>query len=235
MRNSVAYRMYRTLLLWMIAVAGAGCSREDPLWVAIPDQALLNAVIRAGADRDGDGRISQEEAASVTSLDIPPSGIRSLEGLLEFIHLDTLSVDMNPLDSLDLRDLPAIRYLDCSNCDLVALDLTGNSGLIDLNCGRNRLKELDLSGIPSLRKLACNNNLLDQINLKSNPMLEKMISCGNRLQLLDLSANTSLNMIGIDNMPMLSEVCVWILPFPPDGVEILMEYSPGVIFTTDCP
>lgn len=61
-----------------------------------------------------------------------------------------------------------------------------------------------------------------------------MISCGHRLTSLDISFNTSLVKIGIDNMPMLVEVCVWALPFHPPGVEILMDYSPNVVFTTGC-
>ncbi len=35
-------------------------------------------------------------------------------------------------------------------------------------------------------------------------------------------------------MPMLFEVCVWELPFPPEGVEIDTTDSPNVCFETDC-
>jgi len=55
-----------------------------------------------------------------------------------------------------------------------------------------------------------------------------MISCGNLLTELDISNNTQLVRIGFDNMPMLHEVCVWTLPFPPPGVELLMDYSLNV-------
>jgi len=38
----------------------------------------------------------------------------------------------------------------------------------------------------------------------------------------------------IQEMPSLYEVCVWVVPFPPDGVEVETRGSPNVYFTTDC-
>jgi hypothetical protein len=57
-----------------------------------------------------------------------------------------------------------------------------------------------------------------------------MISCGNQLTFLDISQNIQLKTVGIDNMPMLQKVFVWELPFPPEGVTVLMDYSPRVVF-----
>ncbi len=34
-------------------------------------------------------------------------------------------------------------------------------------------------------------------------------------------------------MPTLYQVCVWELPFPPEGVDVDMTDSPNVYFTTD--
>jgi hypothetical protein len=38
----------------------------------------------------------------------------------------------------------------------------------------------------------------------------------------------------LDNMPTLLEVCVWEMPFPPEGVEIDTTGSPNIYFTTEC-
>ncbi len=62
----------------------------------------------------------------------------------------------------------------------------------------------------------------------------KMISCGNQLTFLDISNNTNLTLAGFDNMPMLTKVCVWALPFPPSGVSLLMGFSPNVVFEMGC-
>jgi len=40
--------------------------------------------------------------------------------------------------------------------------------------------------------------------------------------------------LDFSNMFYLYGVCVWILPFPPAGIEIIKTDSPHVYFTTDC-
>lgn len=58
--------------------------------------------------------------------------------------------------------------------------------------------------------------------------------CGNQLTGLDISGQTNLKVIGVDTMPMLTDVCVWILPFPPEGVTVLQTFSPDIQFTIAC-
>lgn len=219
--------------LFLFVLAGCSSPNEDP-GISVPDQALLEAILQQGADTNGDGKISRQEAGKVMSLTLPPSGIRSLKGLDAFTNLDTLVVTLNPLDSLFMAHLPGVSYLDCSSCQLVWLDLQGNPGLRALHCGRNPVGDLDPSPCPFLRELVCNNTGLVSLDLSANPYLETLVCCGNQLEQLDLSAQPGLKKIGIDNMPMLEEVCVWVLPFPPPGVQVLMDYSPNVSFTTDC-
>jgi len=43
-----------------------------------------------------------------------------------------------------------------------------------------------------------------------------------------------LDNVYIKDMPSLYKVCVWEIPFPPDGVYIYATNSPNVYFTTDC-
>jgi hypothetical protein len=40
--------------------------------------------------------------------------------------------------------------------------------------------------------------------------------------------------LALQNIPYLSKVCVWIMPFPPAGVKITISDSPNIFFTTDC-
>jgi len=40
--------------------------------------------------------------------------------------------------------------------------------------------------------------------------------------------------IGLNDMPSINQVCVWVMPFPPDGVDVDTTNSPNVYFTTDC-
>ncbi len=99
---------------------------------------------------------------------------------------------------------------------------------------RNFLTELDVSLNQALEKLFCKNNLLTSLDLSANTGLTLMVSCGNQLTRLDISKHSALTLIGIDNMPMLTEVCVWTLPFPPAGITVLQGFSPNIIFTSSC-
>ena len=179
-------------------------------------------------------RISYSEAMATRSIVLPPSGISDLTGLEAFLNLDSLTITLNPLKSIDLSANTQLKYLSCTSCELTMLDVSGNPALQHLICGRNLLEEIAVDQNLLLVTLVCNNNLLTELNISSNTALVKMISCGNRLTSLDISNNTALQVIGFDNMPMLTEVCVWTLPFPPPGVTTLQEFSPNVVFTDQC-
>lgn len=213
----------------------SGCdnSTQEEI-VHIPDSAFLDGLIGDGIDKNGDGQISYQEAEATLALLIPPSGITDLTGLEAFISLDSLTITLNPLKGIDLSSNTVLRYLECTSCELANLDVSNNLDLEELICGRNSLTELDISRNSSLIKLVCNNNLFTSLNLSANTGLTKMISCGNQLTSLDISKHEALVVLGVDNMPMLTEVCVWTLPFPPEGVVVLQGYSPNIEFTTAC-
>jgi len=213
----------------------AGCDNtpEEEI-VQIPDSAFLYALIANGVDIDGDGQISYPEAEATEVLLIPPSGIIDLTGLEAFTNLDSLTITMNPLSDIDLSGNSALRYLKCSYCELTSLDIYNNRLLEELIVSRNLLPEIDISLNQSLVKLFCKNNLLTSLDLSANTGLSSMVSCGNQLTRLDISWHSSLTLIGVDNMPMLTEVCVWTLPFPPEGVTVLQGFSPNINYITTC-
>jgi hypothetical protein len=77
----------------------------------------------------------------------------------------------------------------------------------------NQLTSLDVSGCIALDFLDCT---------------------GNQLTSMDVSDNTSIQLMIIEEMLTLIEVCVWTMPFPPAGVGVLIFGSPNVYFTTEC-
>lgn len=227
----------RIILVLGILLSGliCGCERSTPETpITIPDKSFLGALIANGTDSNGDGQISESEAEAMLSLVIPPSGISDLTGLEAFIHLESFSITLNPLADLDISRNLSLSHLECTSCELSQLDVSQNTALETLICGRNNLEEIDLSQNAALSKLVCNNNLFTSLDLSANTGLTLMISCGNRLTSLDISMLSSLSKVGYDNMPMLSEVCVWTLPFPPPGLVVLSEFSPNLIYTTQC-
>ncbi len=229
-------RSFRLIFL-AVLLAGVICqcdnSSQETL-VDIPDKSFLDGLIAAGVDANDDGQISYPEAEATRSIVLPPSGISDLTGLEAFIKLESFVITLNPLSGIDLSANTLLRILECTSCELTALDISQNLALEEIICGRNLIKDLDVSQNQSLETLVCNNNLLTELDLSANIALVKMISCGNQLTSLDISNNTALLKIGFDNMPMLTEVCVWTLPFPPPGVTTLQEFSPNVIFSDQC-
>ncbi len=213
----------------------AGCENSiQEAFVHIPDKAFLNVLIASEVDQNGDDLISYQEAEATEVIVLPPSGIEDLTGLEAFINLDSLTITLNPLAGIDLSSNTSLRYLEITSSELTSLDLSANRLLEVLICGRNSLTELDLSNNQALLTMVCNNNLLTSLDLSAIRSLSKMISCGNQLTRLDISMHSALILIGVDNMPMLTEVCVWTLPFPPEGVTVLQGFSPNITYTSTC-
>jgi hypothetical protein len=225
-------KVFFTFLFTALLISCEETPQETP--VEIPDKAFLQVLIDLGTDTNKDGQISQEEAEVVSTLTVPPSGITDLTGLEAFTRLDSLTITLNPLEGIDLSGNGALRYLECTYCELSTLDLSNNLELEELICNRNQLRELAISLNRSLVKLTCKNNLLSSLDLSANVGLTKMVSCGNMLNRLDISMLPNLTILGVDNMPMLTEVCVRALPFPPEGVTVIMGFSPNINFITTC-
>jgi hypothetical protein len=138
------------------------------------------------------------------------------------------------LEMLDLSGNPDLETLFLLGNELMALDVDHNPNLQKIECSRNRIPELDLSANLLLGELKCKNNLLKSLDLSVNTALVVMACCGNQLSSINLSQNTKLIAIGIDNMASLQEVCVWTKPFPPEGIKVLLGFSPNAFFTTKC-
>jgi hypothetical protein len=153
---------------------------------------------------------------------------------LNYLNCSGSTLMKNYLTSLDISNNILLEHLICRENQIENLDISANTELKILHCGYNRLTDLNLKNNLKLTTLSCNNNLLESVDVSRNIKLETFICCGNRLIGLDVSKNNSLRKLGIDNMPMLNKVCVWTLPFPPPGVEVLMDFSPGVEFTAAC-
>jgi len=181
--------------------------------VNIPDAEFLNVLIDRGVDTNGDGLISYAEAEAIQCLCVSEEWITDMTGIEAFINLDTL---------------------ECSNNYLMNLDVSDNAALIILRCGGNQLTRLSVSNNAVLTILRCGGNQLTSLDVSDNAALTILRCGGNQLTSLDVSNNAALEELYISNMPTLFEVCVWTMPFPPEGVDLRMEGSPNVTFTTEC-
>jgi len=225
-------------------------------FVNIPDTAFLHALIDEGVDTNGDSLISYREAEAVKSLWVYNKEISDLTGIEAFVNLDTLScqgnsltnLDVshntmltvlgcgeNQLSSLDISNNTSLTLLICQQNQLTTLDVSHNTTLTHLWCWGNQLSALDISSNTFLKELLCENNQLSSLDISNNTGLIKLWCGENQLSRLDISNNPEIESLRIRDMPTLIWVCVWTMPFPPEGVEMDTTGSPDVILTTDCP
>ena len=127
-----------------------------------------------------------------------------------------------------------IKALAGRGNQLTALYTSNIDAIESIDCSRNKLTTLDFSDNINLKFLSCENNMVRNLNLTNNWLLETLICHGNQLLSLDVSNNSALSNIHLEDMTTLSQVCVWEMPFPPDGVYIDTTNSSNVFFTLDC-
>lgn len=177
----------RRLTATQAADGSAVINFEDPRFL----EAILNMSSYYGVvDQNGDGQITESEAASVTELRVggsEGSKIRSMKEISYFTNLQSLRCGDNNLETLDLSSNRALTYLDCSNNLLTSLDLSQNTALTYLECSTNRLTELSLEHLSELKTLYCGGNQITSLDLKANTLLELFSCSGNLLTTLDVS------------------------------------------------
>jgi hypothetical protein len=213
-------------------------------YFTITDEAFLNALIKKGVDTNGDSNISPAEAEAVDSLNVNGfhcgntwcyhGEIESLMGIEAFTNLEVLFCGFNELTSLDVSNNTALTKLGCSNNQLASLDVSGCTSLTELDFRYNLLTSLDVSNNASLANLQCWRNHLTSLDVSGCTALTRLNCDHNELNSLDISNNTTLTHLSLGIIPTLYEVCVWTMPFPPEGFKLCMDGSPNVYFTTEC-
>jgi Leucine-rich repeat (LRR) protein len=129
----------------------------------------------------------------------------------------------NRLASLDVSNNTVLEELECNKNQLTSFDVSNNTALVIFDCSKNQLTDLNVTNLLDLHILDCRNNQLTSLDVSNNSRI------GPIENLLYPSCE-----LDIRNMPTLEEVCVWTMPFPPEGFKLCMDGSPNVYFTTDC-
>lgn len=218
----------------LVVVLCCQCKKDIEPIVTINDYNFLNALIDLGADTDGDNLISPAEAAMITDLRLNNYSIKDMGGIEAFINLKTLNCSGNSIQKLDVSKNTELTTLECLDNDLFSLIVSNNTELKWLNCRNNRLSRLDISNNTALEDLYCQNNQLISLDVSKNNALKVLRCFSETLTTLDISANTRIETLALRYMPSLNKVCVWIMPFPPTGVNLDIYGSPNIVFTTDC-
>jgi len=159
--------------------------------INIPDTNFKNALLNYTnpiIDINGDGEIQNFEAEAVHYLTVSFENINNLEGIVAFTNLESLNCSNNNIVNLDLTNNTNLTLVNCNdNNSLNTLNVTGLN-LETLQFNNGHISNIDISSSTNLKTLYCKNNNLTALDLTTNNNLEKL-DCsgfGNNLGSLDL-------------------------------------------------
>lgn len=140
----------------------------------------------------------------------------------------------NQLSELNVFQNAELEILECHLNQITDLDLSNSKKLLELIIWNNQISTLNVSSCLSLRRLDFRGNLISSIDLSHNLGLQDLDGCRNSLISLDISNNQELEKILLAEIHTLKQLCVWTLPFPPQGVYMDIAGDPGIVFTDEC-
>ncbi|EQC0675521.1 class 1 internalin InlJ [Listeria innocua] len=157
-----------------------------------PDDNFASEVA-AAFEMQATDTISEEQLATLTSLDCHYSSIADMTGIEKLTGLTKLICTSNNITTLDLSKNTNLTYLECKSNKLTSLDVTPLSKLTYLNCDTNKLTNLDVSQNPLLTYLNCARNTLTEIDVSHNTQLTELDCYSNRkITKLDVTPLTQL-------------------------------------------
>ncbi|EAE2450109.1 class 1 internalin InlJ [Listeria monocytogenes] len=184
-----------------------------------PDDNFASEVA-AAFEMQATDTISEEQLATLTSLDCHNSSIADMTGLEKLTGLTKLICTSNNITTLDLSQNTNLTYLACDSNKLTNLDVTPLTKLTYLNCDTNKLTKIDVSQNPLLTYLNCARNTLTEIDVSHNTQLTELdchlnkkitkldvtpqtqlttLDCSfNKITALDVSQNKLLNRLNCD-------------------------------------
>ncbi|MCD8178257.1 MAG: Ig-like domain-containing protein, partial [Tannerellaceae bacterium] len=175
----------------------------DPAFLAYAKYRMnASQGVSAAWDTNGDGILSPDEAAEVSTIifdtirnyEGSDLKVASLDGIEYFWNLRTLEVENQELTEIDLSNNLQIGSLRCKNNRLTKLNIS-NDKLNYLDCDNNQLTEINVSELPNLTNLDFRNNQVTEINISNNPSLRVLRFNDNQVSVLDISQNRNLQQI----------------------------------------
>ncbi|EGR8748659.1 class 1 internalin InlJ [Listeria monocytogenes] len=157
-----------------------------------PDDNFASEV-EAAFEMQATDTISEEQLATLTSLDCHNSSITDMTGIEKLTGLTKLICTSNNITTLDLSKNTNLTYLECNSNKLTNLDVTPLTKLTYLNCDTNKLTKLDVSQNPLLTYLNCARNTLTEIDVSHNTQLTELdCHLNKKITKLDVTPQTQL-------------------------------------------
>ena len=186
---------------------GPGPEPEPSVDVAINETTFPDANFRSwvlSQTYGADGKLTADEIAGVTSIDVLFKSIKSLQGIENFTALQTLECGLNQITSIDVSKNTALTSLNCISNKLTSLDVSKNTALTKLFCSSNQFSLLDVSKNRALTELSCGSEQLTSLDLSKNTALEKLTCSSSGITSLDVSKNMALTSLTCTNCQLTS-------------------------------
>ena len=135
-----------------------------------PDKAF-RMYVEEKIDKNADKKLSAEEIADATYINVGQSDIASLKGIEYFSNL---------------------KFLECGNNKLTELNLNSNTLLLEVMAHNNSLKTLSFDNSKMLEKVYAPDNQLNSLSLENNIQLKSIDVSNNNLSTIDVSKNINL-------------------------------------------
>lgn len=207
--------MKKKLCLFMLlAISGQAVLAQN---VTIPDANLkakilssspANTIAKNSAgnyfavDANGDGEIQQTEAAQVKSLDVNTSSISSLDGITDFVNLESLNCSYNDIDKIFMTNMASVKWINASHNTLSngGISVGPNIEYLDLNHVNFSQIALNLSNKNMLSYLNLQNSDIYELDCSNSKLTTLILNGCSNLHILDCSNNllTSLDLSGLN-------------------------------------
>ncbi|SFB85985.1 T9SS type A sorting domain-containing protein [Kaistella jeonii] len=187
--------MKRTLLLFNLLFATFSIVNAQNIY--IPDvnfKAFLVGSSQINTNGDNEIQITEAEAFSF-GMDCSGKNINDLTGIEAFVNLRLLKCFYNNLVSVDVTKNTALLELWCNNNQLSSLDVSKNIFLLELHATSNNINSLDISKNIALEFLSCGENSLSNLDVTKNTMLQFLYCNKNQITTLDVSKNSMLQIL----------------------------------------
>ena len=169
------------LLLFLVLHA---CKKDDDLLPTM--DSTFKAYLLEYFDLDGDGEISPQEAALITTIDCSDRTIYRLSGIEDLPNLEELFCSNIKISSINVSNNPKLKTLVCDGNYLRVIDVSNNPLLETLSCrdGGNLDSVYLTTGI---RKLDIQGHRMDTVDFHDNKFLKELYCGGPNLSVLNIS------------------------------------------------
>lgn len=225
--NPTAYVGNNNQVIWVNAQNTSGCSDVASFVLNVTNSSNIiiftdsnfkaklltsspsNQVAYSGSgfvkiDANNDNEIQFSEAAVIDSLDVRFANIIDVTGINGFSNLKRFDCSNNQIVTLNLTSNITLQKLFCNNNQLTSLDISNCTNLTMLGCAYNQLSSLNLNTLTNLNFFNGSNNNLTSLNISNLNNLTSVKLDSNQLTSLSLNNLISLSNLEVSYNPLLS-------------------------------